>query len=205
LKVFPVTLEYRALSRQLTRFYDFTDKVVLYVGAGGRQLLDLGTHTKKTIAIEQDSDALRQLEANIASRKVQDSVEVVASSFEQAAASPGDVVYFEFCLHEMADPFGALVHARSLAPDIVIFDHLADSPWSFYAAEDERVRRAGEAAERFGIRRGEKFETTQRFTDYGELHQKLDSQGPVAIGRAWRDFDGRANIAIPMRYYLALL
>jgi hypothetical protein len=200
-----VAVDYRELSRQLTRFYDFTDKVVLYVGAGGRQLFDLGTRTKKTIAIEQDSEALRQLQANIAAGEVQNCVEVVASSFEEVAACRGDVVYFEFCLHEMADPSGALVHARSLAPDIVIFDHLADSPWSFYAAEDEQVRRAGEAAERFGIRRREKFETMQRFADYSELYAKLDSQGPIATERAWRDFDGRANIAIPVRYYLALL
>ena len=32
----------------------------------------------------------------------------------------GDVVYFEFCLHEMDDPAKALIHAKSLAPDIVV-------------------------------------------------------------------------------------
>jgi hypothetical protein len=32
----------------------------------------------------------------------------------------GDTVYFEFCLHEMDDPEYALIHAKSLAPDIVV-------------------------------------------------------------------------------------
>lgn len=197
-------VDYVELSWQLARFYDFSGKIVLYVGAGGRQLLDLSTPAKRIIAIEQDVEALRQLELNIAARGVHDVVTVVPSDFEKVS-QPGDVVYFEFCLHEMDDPDAILVHARSQAPEIVVFDHLADSPWSFYADEDEDVRRAGEALERFGVRRREKFETQQRFATYAELHEKLASQGPVALERIWRDFDGRSDIAIPMQYQLVLL
>lgn len=197
-------VDYVELSRQLARFYDFSGKIVLYAGAGGRQLLDLGAPAKRIIAIERDAEALGQLESSISARGIQESVGVVGSSFEDVVES-GDVVYFEFCLHEMDDPFAALVHARSLAPEIVIFDHLPGSPWSFYANEDEDVRRAGEAVERFAIHRHETFETQQRFATYAELHEKLASQGPVALERIWRDFDGRTDIAIPMRYYLALV
>lgn len=197
-------VDYVELSRQLGRFYDFSGKIVLYAGAGGRQLLDLGTPAKRIIAIERDAEALGQLESSIFARGMQESVTLAGSNFEDVVES-GDVVYFEFCLHEMDDPFAALVHARSLAPEIVIFDHLPGSLWSFYANEDEDVRRAGEAVERFAIHRRETFETQQRFATYADLHEKLVSQGAVALERIWRDFDGRADIAIPMRYYLALV
>jgi len=49
-------------------------------------------------------------------------MQVVGSKFEDVAGS-FDVVYFEFCLHEMHDPEKALIHAKKLAPDIVVFDH----------------------------------------------------------------------------------
>ena len=54
--------------------------------------------------------------ANVPAKGLQDSVEVVGSKFEDVALS-GDVAYFEFCLHEMADPNAALTHAKDLAPD----------------------------------------------------------------------------------------
>jgi Methyltransferase domain len=199
-----VSADYGELARNLSRFYDFTGKVVLYVGAGGRQFLDLGTRTKQTIAIDRDAEALRELSAKVEARGLRYSVAVVESSFEDVSRF-GDVVYFEFCLHEMADPDAALAHARSLAPEIVVFDHLADSPWSFYAAEEEEVRRGAEAVERFGVRRREKFEAAQRFANFVALSEKLAGQGRVAMERARRDFGGATNIRIPMRYQLALL
>jgi hypothetical protein len=119
-------------------------------------------------------------------------------------ASSGDVVYFEFCLHEMMDPYRALLHARSLAPDIVVFDHLPGSEWSFYAAEDDKVRRSGEAMDRFGVRLRKTFCAEQRFRDPAELHAKLAGQGAVAADRA-RRFAGATDIVIPMNYQLALL
>jgi hypothetical protein len=49
--------DYAQLTGNLLRFYDFTNKVVLFVGAGGRQLLALSAGTKKLIAIDQDVEA----------------------------------------------------------------------------------------------------------------------------------------------------
>lgn len=39
--------DYAALSENLSRFYNFTDKSVLFIGAGGRQLLDPATKTRR--------------------------------------------------------------------------------------------------------------------------------------------------------------
>ena len=58
--------DYAQLTENLLRFYRFTNKVVLFVGAGGRQLLDSSAGTQKVIAIDQDVEALRELAANVA-------------------------------------------------------------------------------------------------------------------------------------------
>ena len=99
---------YAKLTENLSRFYDFTDKKVLFIGAAGRQLLDPGTRTRKLIAIDKDVKALQELKAKIVSQGLQDSVEIIGASFEEVTLH-GDVVYFEFCLHEVDDPEKALL------------------------------------------------------------------------------------------------
>lgn len=175
--------DYATLTGNLSRFYDFTDKIVLFVGAGRRQLLDPAIRTRHVIAIDQDAEALQELRVNVAAKGMQDSVDVMASAFEEVTLR-GDVVYFEFCLHEMADPSDALKHARALAPDIVVFDHSPGSDWAFHAAEEDLARRSAEAMERFGIRRREAFSIGQFFGDFAELLAKVSVQGDLAIERA---------------------
>lgn len=198
-----MTLDYRQLTENLRGFYDFAGKVVLFVGVGGRQLLDPSIETKKLIAIDRNLVALREFRKNHDERGTGASVEVVGGEFEDVKLC-GDVVYFEFCLHEMPDPQRALAHARSLAPDAVVFDHWPGSDWVFYAAEEKAVRRSAEAMKHFGIRRRQEFQTEQRFKDHAELLAKIAEQGPVAIERA-QYFAGATNIVIPMKYELALL
>jgi len=188
--------DYGQMTENLRCFYDFTDKIVLFVGAGGRQLLDLSIRTRKVIAIDENVQSLSEL-------KSKNSVEVVGSRFEDVALR-GDVVYFEFCLHEMDDPGKALCHARTLAPDIMVYDHAPGSEWVFYGDEEEEVRRSAEAMERFGVRRRETLRTEQRFRDHAELLAKVSPQGAIAIQRAQR-FAGAMKIVIPMSYELALL
>jgi hypothetical protein len=198
-----MAVDLRELTENLVSFYDFRGKIVLFVGAGGRQLLNPSVGTKKLIAIDQEVESLKELKANIVAQGWQDSTEVVASSFEDVALT-GDVVYFEFCLHEMNDPRKSLSHARALAPDIVVYDHSPGSEWIFYGAEEDKVRSSAEAMERFGIRRREAFHAEQRFQNQPELLARLAGQGEVAIQRAHR-FAGATNIAIPMDYEAVLL
>ena len=195
--------DYAELSANLCRFYDFTGKVVLFVGAGGKQLLDPAAGTRKLIAIDQDVNALRELQANVVAKGLQDSVEVVGARFEEVTVH-GDVVYLEFCLHEMDDPEKALVHAKSLAPDIVVYDHSPGSEWIYYGAEEDKVARSCAVMERFGVRRHQRFHAEQRFGNHAELVAKVGPQGPVAIDRVQR-FAGATNIVIPMSYELNLL
>ena len=157
--------DYRLLSRTLSGFYDFTGKSVLYVGAGGRQFLDPAVRTRKVIAIDRDANSLAGL-----------NLETVAADFEEVTLT-GDVVYLEFCLHEMPDPLRALRHSRTLAPDTVVFDHTPESEWIFLGAEDEQVRRSAAAQAEFGIRRHMTLRNEQRFQDYAELVAKVKGQG----------------------------
>jgi predicted RNA methylase len=197
-----MAVDYAQLAAELWQFYDFAGKTVLAVGAGG-QLLDPASPATKLIAIDRDREALDKLRSKVDAAGRRASLEVVCASFEDVSLS-GDVVYFEFCLHETSDPHRALTHARTLARDIVVFDHLPDSPWSFHAAEEEHVERANQAMERFGIRRRRSFSTEQRFSNHEELLAKIRVQGAVAIERAAR-FIGATNIVIPMKYALTLL
>ncbi len=195
--------DYAKLSRDLHRFYDFEGKAVLFIGAGGRQLLDLSTPVKKLIAIDKNHEALRELKNNVAARNLQSSIEVIALDFEEVTCR-GDVVYFEFCLHEMNDPEKALAHAKSLAPDVVVYDHSPGSDWAYYTVEEEKISRSRIAMERLGIRCGQMFRDEQRFANHAELLEKVSSQGPLAIERA-QPFDGKTGIVIPMSYELNLL
>ena len=194
--------DYGLLTENLRRFYDFTDKVVLYVGAGGRQLLDSSFKTRKLVAIDQNAELLQELKTKVAAQSMSN-VDVLASRFEDITLR-GDVVYFEFCLHEMENPEKTLKQAKTLAPDTVVYDHLPDSEWIFYGAEEDKVRLSTAVLERFGIRRREEFCTDQRFQNHAELLAKMSGQGPVAIERVQR-FADATNIVIPMRYGLALL
>lgn len=196
-----LAVDYAYLTERLGRFYDFTGKIVIYVGAGGRQLLDC-SGTKAVIAIDQDAAALSQLKARTA-QGAQPSMEIISSRFEEATAQ-GDVVYFDFCLHEMNDPARALAHAATLAKDVVVFDHAAGSDWSFHAAEEHEVQRSADSIERFGIRRRERFTLEQRFANHAELLAKISVQGETAIQRAQR-FAADQNIEIPMSCELVLL
>ncbi len=184
--------DYQKLSEHLTSFYDFTGKTVLYVGAGSRQLLDPAVATGRVIAIDRNADSLAGLK-----------IQAVAADFEEVRIS-GDVVYFEFCLHEMVDPLRALRHARTLAPDTVVFDHSPGSQWTFCCAEEQQVGRSGAAMVEFGIRRRVTLQDEQRFNDHSELLAKVGAQGTVAIERA-RRFEGATSIEIPMSCELVLL
>lgn len=137
----------------LKSFYDFTGKTVLLVGAGGGQLLEGVAQAQKLIAIDRDADALRAMMAVARSKGMEELVEPLHAPWNQVDVR-GDVVYFEFCLHEMPDPGQALFHARELAPDVLVFDHLPDSEWARCAGEADLVRRSTEALSLCRVKRG---------------------------------------------------
>ena len=195
--------DYAKMSADLQSFYDFSGKVVLFIGAAGKQLLDPSTPARKLIAIDKDVNVLQALRVSVAEQGLGERVEVVGGNFEDVTVR-GDAVYFEFCLHEMDDPLRALQHAKSLAPDLVVYDHSAGSEWIYYGAEEDKVARSSAVMKEFGIRRQLTFEGEQRFADYAELYAKIAPQGELAIERA-RRFEGQKDIVISFHYELNVL
>ena len=195
--------DYEQMVQNIRQFYSFSGKKVLAVGAGGGPLTDLVLEARKLIVIDKDSAAIRQWEARVIADGLQSRVDIVHADFCETSPR-GDVVYFEFCLHEMNDPGQALRHAFTLAPEVLIFDHLPDSEWAFHAAEEDKVRRSTDALAEFTCARHQAFRTEQRFPQYQQLLDKVSCQGEVALERAER-YRGMTEIAIPMTYGLTLL
>jgi hypothetical protein len=197
-----VATDIRQLTENLRGFHELAARVVLSVGAGGGRLLELYREVSKMVAVDSDPAALRQLEAAATARGF-DRVELVGADFFEVART-AEVVVFEFCLHEMPDPAMALERARSLAPEVLVYDHAPGSTWAWHAAEEDKVLRSTQAMEACGIRRREVFHGEQRFAGYAELREKVASQGPTALERAV-PYRGRSDIVIPMAYLAALL
>ncbi len=187
----------------LSEFFDFTGKTVIHVGAGGGQFIRYAVAARRVLAVDPDPEAVGRLRLAVEALHLDGIFTFRLAPFE-AVAERADVVFFEFCLHEMDDPDGVLRHARALAPEILVIDHAPDSRWAWYTAETEKAARSWAAAERAGIRRRQACRGVQRFPGGRELLVKVQSQGEPAVSRA-SSHAGDAAIEIEMTYWIALL
>ena len=187
----------------LTSFYDFRNKIVVHVGAGGGQFLGYASSCRKVIAVDNDLEALERLEQRINELSLQATVSAVACDFYDLEL-PGDVVLFEFCLHEMREPRAAIDLARAMADDVVVIDHLPESRWSWYANEEKAVAETWKAVANAKTKRLQSYEALQKFDDYLELQAKFSSLGEESVRRTGALKDQKA-IEIPMPYGIGLL
>ncbi len=192
-----------AVERNLRSFYDFHDKIVVHVGAGGGQLIGYSEITRSVLAVDIDEKAASELEASVRAKGLSHKFGIEVADILSISAE-ADVVFFEFCLHEMPDPGKALKHARSLAPDILIIDHHPDSQWAWYVLESEKAGRSWNEARKFNVIREKSFNAEQYFSNYSELLAKVEVMGDLAISRI-SDFAGESDITIKMKYTIALL
>ncbi len=187
----------------LTRFFDFGNKTVVHVGAGGGQFIRYAVVARQVVAVDPDPAAVERLRLAVNAAQL-DSRFTLRQEPVETVVDPADVVFFEFCLHEMDDPDAALRHARRIAPETVVIDHAPDSRWAWYTAETDKAARSWAAVERAGIRREKWCSGLQRFADGHELLEKVRSQGEPAVSRAL-DHAGNDSIVIEMTYRIALL
>ena len=103
----------KRLINNLLEFYDFENKAILSVGAGGGQLIEYGRHAKHVTAIDNDKAALDKLKQNLIASGLDDKFTLVHSDF-YAADFKADLLLFEFCLHEMEDPEAAIRRALTM-------------------------------------------------------------------------------------------
>lgn len=189
--------------QRLLAFFDFSGKSVLAVGAGGGQLAEYARPMRRVLAVDRDLAAMKKLQEAAVRLGLQDRFEYWTGDFADCDRR-GDVVLFEFCLHEMEDPAGAVAKATTLAPEVVVIDHSPGSPWVYFTAEDEKVDRSWRALGRLPVTRQCCHTAEHRFGNYEELHAKVKSQGDESIRRI-EQFREQTNITIPMTYALALI
>ncbi len=195
--------DYRRMVADLLAFYNFAGKTVLDVGGGGGQLSEFGRAAGRVLALDVDPAALDKLRENLRKAGLEDRFELVQGDFFRTDLRV-DVVLFEFCLHEMTDPAAAVEKARTLAPDVVVFDHWPGSPWSFIGAEEDKVAASWLSLSRFQVKKTRSFETHQVFQDYEQLYERLKDQSETTLTRIAR-YRGQTGIRIPMPYGLALI
>lgn len=190
------------LIANLHAFYDFRDKIVVSIGAGGGQLIEYGRPAERVFAVDNSAEALAKLRESLSRSGLEDKFTLVLSDFDRCEQR-GNVVVFEFCLHEMPDPGAALEHAQKLAVDVLVLDHLPGSPWIYYATEEKKAAGSWQALRSRPLRKFQEYETVQFFKDFEELRQKVSVMGEEAMRRI-QPFAGRAEFTIPMTYGFAL-
>lgn len=195
--------DYKKMVADLLDFTDLKAKTVLDVGGGGGQLSEFGRAAGRVLALDVDPAALERLRANLRAAGLEDRFELVLGDFFTIDLK-ADLVLFEFSLHEMTDPAAAVERARSMAPEVVVFDHWPGSPWSFIGAEEDKVAASWASLGRFPARKTRQYETLQVFSGYEQLRERIKGQGPASLARIAR-FEGQTDIRIPMPYGLVLI
>ncbi len=193
----------KAIIANLLSFYNFENKIILSVGAGGGQFVEYARAAQKVYAVDNDKEALNKLNDSLIKANLIDKFELIHAEFEQVNLT-GDVVLFEFCLHEMKDAKLALRRALTMAPIALISDHLPNSEWAYIVGEERKVANSWKAIEGFNLKKHQSYDTVQRFADYEELYQKVKGQGDEVIERISK-FANQTGIEISMSYGFTLI
>lgn len=191
------------LIQNLLNFYDFRNKTIISVGAGGGQFIAYAQVAKHVIAIDNDIDALNKLKANLSENGLSEKFTLIHSDFSNTEVK-GDVVLFEFCLHEMENPQKMIEYAQGIAKDIVIADHGIHSDWAYIADEEEKAKNSWAHVSNNPIQKIITHKAEQYFEDYNELSEKVSVQGENSIKRICK-FKTSKSFVIPMEYTFALL
>jgi SAM-dependent methyltransferase len=187
-----------AILQSLESCYDFTGRTVIHLGAGGGQFIGYAGKARSVLGVDPDSAAVERLQAAIRERGLGDRFRVLQGDVQSVSAR-ADVVFFEFCLHEIVDPLTALRQARALAPEVLVVDPAPGSSWTWYLCEAEKVLRGWAAAEQFPRSLDRTFPGVQRFHDHAELLARVKALGECVIRRV-REFEGRQDFLIDMPY-----
>ncbi len=193
----------QAVLKNLSSCYQFEDKSVIHVGAGGGQFLGYAAEARSVIAIDPEISAVERLRTALAVTPFRDRFTVVQGEFGTHLGK-ADVVFFEFCLHEIPEPRMALRDAKTVAPDVVVIDHDPESRWAWYTAETDKARSSWAAVQEYPVRLDRRFTGAQRFANVSELLQKVSGLGEPALGRA-KQLSDQAPIEIEMKYRIAVI
>jgi ubiquinone/menaquinone biosynthesis C-methylase UbiE len=199
-----VATDLSAVVRNVLGFCDLAGKAVISIGAGGGQLLELARDARSLLAVDIDPAGLEQTRARAGAIGLGPRFSSLCADVTTLSGMHGDVVLFEFSLHEVADPVAALAVAQRLAAEVVVLDHDRDSPWAFVVDEVAKVEQSWRAVLALSPLSSALFLGEQRFADVDELRARVASQGERALARA-ATYAGRAPVTIPFSYAVAAL
>lgn len=193
----------KTIIANLLSFYDFENQTVISVGAGGGQFVEYARNAQKVYAVDNNKEALNKLNDSLIKANLADKFTLIHAEFEQVNLT-GDVVLFEFCLHEMKDAEVAIKRALTMAPVVLISDHLPHSEWAFIVGEKQKVTNSWNAIEKFNLRKSQEYNTIQYFSNYEELYQKVKGEGDEVIKLISKFLD-QTCFEIPMSYRFVLI
>lgn len=188
----------KAIIENLLSFYDFENQTIISVGAGGGQFIEYARTAQKVYAVDNDKLALERLNNTLIPSKLVDKFMLIHAEFEHVNLK-ADVVLFEFCLHEMENAEAAIKHALTMAPVVIISDHMPNSEWAYFVGEEQKVASSWNAIARFKLKKNQTYDAIQYFVDYDELYQKVKGQGNEVINRI-STFVNQKCFEIPMSY-----
>lgn len=184
-------------------FFDFKDKTILSVGAGGGQFIMYASYAKHIIAVDSDLESLNILKQKVESLGFSEKFSFIHSEFEDVDVE-ADLVFFEFCLHEMNSQSYCINKAKSISKDVLIADHGIESRWAYIANEEIKTQQSWSEIEKFNIRKIRSFITSQYFKNYEELKTKVEVQGKNSIRRI-ELYRNKVDIRIALQYCLCLI
>jgi predicted RNA methylase len=196
-------LKIESIINNLNDFYNLENKRVIHVGAGGGILTGYSKNAKVIVAIDNDPSIEKALASKIEKENLSDKFKIRILDFLDYTEK-ADITFFEFCLHEMDNPFDAIKHAKEISESILIIDHALNSEWSWYTLETEKLKKSWSAINQFEFKLEKTFEEIQSFDSYDELNKKLSVLGSEALERI-KVFEGIEEIKIKMPYVVCLI
>ena len=85
----------RKIIDNLLKFYDFHNKIVISVGAGGGQFIEYARNAQHVIAIDNDQEALNRLDNALQDLQLKDKFTLINSDFNNVNKK-GDIYYLNF-------------------------------------------------------------------------------------------------------------
>ena len=187
----------------LDGFYSLNGKTIIHVGIGSGLFTGYTNSAKKIFAYDNNPTIENILRDKLIKERTLDKYEINITDFFKCK-NKADVVFFEFCLHEIVNPLKALEFAKTISDDILIIDHAKNSEWSYYTLETEKLQKSRAAISTFKIKKHCTFDEYQYFGNFNSLKTKLSILGEECMNRIVK-FEYKSDINIPMPYEICLI
>ena len=192
-----------AIINNLKEFYSLKDKIITHVGIGGGILVGYTKDAREVIATDNNAEILKPLTEKLIHVKLEKKFTIILTDYNKFTVST-DTTFFEFCMHEMENPYDTVLQAKGLSSTVLIADHGINSEWAYYTCETEKIENSWKEIEKFKIIKRERFEEYQIFNSYEEIYNKLSVLGEESIGRI-KEFEGKTDFKIRMPYEICLI